>query len=60
MKKSRVSQVTLCWWTYGAQQFWEPVPFDKKDRVIPSSVECLFNTDYYTSAEASKMTTETL
>lgn len=36
-------------------QFWHPNPFDKKSKFIPSSVDCLFNKDYYSESQAARM-----
>ena len=35
--------------------YWQPLPFDKKDKFIPSSVDCLYNQDYYSIEDSSEM-----
>lgn len=35
--------------------YWNPLPFNKRDKFIPSSVDCLFHQDYYNREEAKSM-----
>lgn len=35
--------------------YWHPLPYDKKHRQIPTSVDCLFNQEYYEKEEAKAM-----
>jgi hypothetical protein len=33
-------------------EYIQPVPYDKRKKEIPSSVNCFFNTEYFTLREA--------
>lgn len=35
--------------------FWWPLPYDKREKQILSSVDCLFNQDYYDRDKAKEM-----
>jgi hypothetical protein len=36
-------------------RYWWPLPFDKKGKFIPSSVDCLYNQEYFEEHEAVNM-----
>jgi len=46
-RKSRVCFVLLDTWATPIAHYCLPVPLDKKKRIIPSSVDCAFNTEYH-------------
>ncbi len=46
-KKSRAVAADYKLYAGLSGTFVMPIPYDKKDRVIPSSVECAYNFDYY-------------
>ena len=35
--------------------FWQPLPFNKKNKQVPTSVDCIFNVDYYDQMESIGM-----
>lgn len=37
--------------------YWIVTPYDKKYREIPTSVQCAYNTEYFSSEEAMSMAT---
>lgn len=55
VKKQRAQQVIMDVCRTKTSLFWQPLPFDKKDRFIPSSVDCLFNQEYYSRGQAAQM-----
>ena len=46
-KKSRVENVGVQIFNGINDQYYLTVPYDKKNRVIPSSVECAYNARYF-------------
>lgn len=46
-KKSRVENVGVQIFNGVSDQYYLTVPYDKKNRVIPSSVECAYNARYF-------------
>jgi hypothetical protein len=46
-KKSRVESVGVLLYKGHLDTYYLTVPYDKKNRVIPSSVECAFNSRYF-------------
>jgi hypothetical protein len=54
-KKSRVDVVGVQVLKGALDTFYITVPYDKKNRVIPSSVECAYNTRYFSHQETVNM-----
>lgn len=54
-KKSRVQSVGVILLHGFHDTYFLTVPYDKKDRVIPSSVECAFSAFYFSEEEARQM-----
>ena len=46
-KKSRVENVGVQIFKGVNDSYYMTIPYDKKDRVIPSSVECAYNARYF-------------
>ncbi len=46
-KKSRVENVGVLLYQGVIDTYYMTVPYDKKNRVIPSSVECAYNSRYF-------------
>jgi hypothetical protein len=46
-KKSRVENVGIVLFQGVNDTYYMTVPYDKKNRVIPSSVECAYNAQYF-------------
>jgi hypothetical protein len=46
-KKSRVETVGIVLFQGVIDTYYMTVPYDKKSRVIPSSVECAYNAQYF-------------
>jgi hypothetical protein len=46
-KKSRVENVGVLLYQGVIDTYYITVPYDKKNRVIPSSVECAYNSRYF-------------
>jgi hypothetical protein len=46
-KKSRVETVGIVLFQGVIDTYYMTVPYDKKNRVIPSSVECAYNAKYF-------------
>ncbi|ATW62762.1 hypothetical protein SCBWM1_gp78 [Synechococcus phage S-CBWM1] len=46
MKKSRVYYASYRVYKTRCYEYVQPVPFDKKRREIPTSVNCLYNLEY--------------
>ena len=55
MKKSRVVFASLRTYTGVLHQYLLVTPYDKKGREIPSSVNCVYNAEYYTPDQAMLM-----
>lgn len=54
-KKSRVENVGVQLFKGVLDVYYLTVPYDKKNRVIPSSVECAYNSRYFTPQETVDM-----
>ena len=54
-KKSRVENVGVQIFQGVIDTYFLTVPYDKKNRVIPSSVECAYNSDYFNVQAAVNM-----
>jgi hypothetical protein len=54
-KKSRVETVGVVLYQGAIDTFYMTVPYDKKNRVIPSSVECAYNSRYFSPQETINM-----
>lgn len=54
-KKSRVENVGVQLFQGVIDTFYLTVPYDKKNRVIPSSVECAYNARYFSLQETVNM-----
>ena len=54
-KKPRVTSVELFKFSTASADFLWPLPYDKKDRFIPSSVDCVYNMEYYSQAQIAGM-----
>lgn len=54
-KKSRVENVGVVLFQGVIDTFYLTVPYDKKNRVIPSSVECAYNSRYFTPQQTVDM-----
>lgn len=54
-KKSRAAFVDLVPFSSRSADYIWPIPFDKKDRFIPSSVDCAYNSEYYTPEDVAGM-----
>jgi hypothetical protein len=54
-KKSRVENVGVLIFQGAIDTYYLTVPYDKKNRVIPSSVECAYNSRYFGLQETSNM-----
>ena len=46
-KKSRVEHVGVQLFKGALDTYYLTIPYDKKNRVIPSSVECAYNARYF-------------
>jgi hypothetical protein len=55
IKKPRVQSAALHVCRTKVAMYWWPLPYDKKDRFIPSSVDCLYNQEYFERGEAMLM-----
>jgi hypothetical protein len=55
MKKSRVVYASLNSYSGVQHVFYMVTPYDKKGREIPSSVNCAYNSEYYTPQQAMLM-----
>ena len=51
-KKSRVESVGLQTFEGVNDLYYLTIPYDKRDRIIPSSVECAYNSRYFSATEA--------
>lgn len=54
-KKSRVENVGVHMFKGILDVYFLTVPYDKKNRVIPSSVECAYNSRYFSLQETYNM-----
>lgn len=54
-KKSRVENVGVVLFQGVIDTYYLTVPYDKKNRVIPSSVECAYNSRYFTPQQTVNM-----
>lgn len=54
-KKPRVQAASVSELKGKVGLYWWPIPFDKKDRIIPTSVDCIYNQEYFTKEEAARM-----
>ena len=54
-KKSRVETVGIVLFQGVIDTYYITVPYDKKNRVIPSSVECAYNAQYFSPQTAVNM-----
>ena len=55
VKKSRVQNVGVLLYKGVLDVYYMTVPYDKKNRVIPSSVECAYNSRYFTPEQTVNM-----
>jgi hypothetical protein len=55
VKKSRVQNVGVLLFKGVLDVYYLTVPYDKKNRVIPSSVECAYNSRYFTPEQTVNM-----
>jgi len=54
-KKSRVEHVGVLVIQGAIDSYYLTVPYDKKNRIIPSSVECAYNARYFSPEQTVKM-----
>lgn len=54
-KKSRVVNVGVQTFQGVLDVYYLTIPFDKKHRIIPSSVECAYNSRYFSLEQAGAM-----
>jgi hypothetical protein len=54
-KKSRVENVGVLLFQGLHDTYYLTVPYDKKNRVIPSSVECAYNSRYFSPQQTINM-----
>jgi hypothetical protein len=55
VKKSRVENVGVRLFKGAIDTYYLTVPYDKKNRVIPSSVECAYNSRYFSLQQTVDM-----
>lgn len=55
VKKPRVTSVELFSFSTASGDYVWPIPYDKKDRFIPSSVDCVYNTEYFSPRQVVMM-----
>jgi hypothetical protein len=55
VKKSRVENVGVLLYKGTIDTYYMTVPYDKKNRVIPSSVECAYNSRYFSLQQTVNM-----
>jgi hypothetical protein len=55
VKKSRVENVGVLLFKGAIDTYYLTVPYDKKNRVIPSSVECAYNSRYFSLQQTVDM-----
>jgi hypothetical protein len=54
-KKSRVENVGVMVFQGVVDTYYLTIPYDKKNRIIPSSVECAYNSRYFTPQQTINM-----
>jgi hypothetical protein len=54
-KKSRVENVGVMVFQGVIDTYYLTIPYDKKNRVIPSSVECAYNSRYFSPQQTINM-----
>jgi hypothetical protein len=54
-KKSRVENVGVRLFEGVIDTYYMTIPYDKKNRVIPSSVECAYNSRYFSLQQTVNM-----
>lgn len=54
-KKPRTCYVTVQLRRAKVGMYWWPIPYDKKRRPIPSSVDCWYNSEYHSREESIGM-----
>ena len=54
-KKSRVENVGVMIFQGVIDTYYLTIPYDKKNRVIPSSVECAYNSRYFSPQQTINM-----
>ncbi len=54
-KKSRVESVGVILFQGAIDTYYLTVPYDKKNRAIPSSVECAYNARYFSPQQTINM-----
>jgi hypothetical protein len=54
-KKSRVENVGVMLFQGVVDTYYLTIPYDKKNRVIPSSVECAYNSRYFSPQQTINM-----
>ena len=54
-KRSRVENVGVILFQGAIDTYYLTVPYDKKNRIIPSSVECAYNSRYFGLQETVNM-----
>ena len=54
-KKSRVETVGVMLFKGAVDTYYLTIPYDKKNRIIPSSVECAYNSRYFTPQQTINM-----
>ena len=54
-KKSRVEAVGVILFRGAIDTYYLTVPYDKKNRAIPSSVECAYNSRYFSPQQTINM-----
>jgi len=54
-KKSRVENVGVMIFQGVVDTYYLTIPYDKKNRVIPSSVECAYNSRYFSPQQTINM-----
>jgi hypothetical protein len=54
-KKSRVENVGVMVFQGMVDTYYLTIPYDKKNRVIPSSVECAYNSRYFSPQQTINM-----
>ena len=55
LKKSRVENVGVLLYKGTLDTYYLTVPYDKKNRIIPSSVDCAFNSRYFSLQQTVNM-----
>ena len=54
-KKSRVEFVSYRVYRLKTADFVQPIPYDKRKREIPTSVNCMFSLEYFNVEDAVRM-----